>query len=288
MNLFLIKLFISILFSFIIAFKDYCLPHKTKENDVIKLSFFLDLIKMKTNSKKSDSVFLDPKSTEIWFPEPPLVSPSNKFNGVPSDAIVLFSRNDLNEWVHANGEIPKWVVREDFFQVKPGSGDIFTKKKFGSCQIHIEFKTPIEITNKGQGRGNSGIYFMADPDPSGNQGYEIQILDSYNNRTYSNGQAGSVYKQHIPLVNASREPGKWQSYDIVFKAPYFSESGYLDSPAYFTVFHNGILIQNNVQIQGITKYIGYPEYKNHIPKLPIKLQDHGDKVSFRNIWIREL
>ena len=288
MNFFLIKLLISILFSFNKTDGNYCFFHKTNENDIMKSSFFLDLIKMKSNSKKSDSVFLDPKSTEIWFPEPPLVSPANKFNGVPSDAIVLFSGNDLNEWVHANGESPMWVVKEDLFQVEPGSGDIFTKKKFGSCQIHIEFKTPSEITNKGQGRGNSGIYFMSDPDPSGNQGYEIQILDSYNNRTYSNGQAGSVYKQHIPLVNASRRPGKWQSYDIIFKAPSFSDSGYIDTPAYFTVFHNGILIQNNVQIQGITKYIGYPVYKNHSSKLPIKLQDHGDKVSFRNIWIREL
>ncbi len=231
---------------------------------------------------------VEPKVTEIWDPEPIAIDPGKTFREAPSDAIVLFSSNNLDEWVHKGGEEAKWIIEGDYFTVNPGSGDILTKKSFGSCQLHVEFRTPSKIVSSGQGRGNSGIYFMEDPKSPGDSGYEIQVLDSYKNRTYSNGQAGSVYKQHIPLVNASKEPGEWQSYDIIFKAPVFSGKGNLESPAYITVFHNGVLIQNNVQIQGYVKYIGYPEYKAHPSKLPLKLQDHSNKVSYRNIWVREL
>ena len=225
--------------------------------------------------------------TEIWDPEPKVVIPGNSFRDAPSDAIVLFDGSNLDKWVHKNGKPAKWDIKDGYFTVKPGTGDILSKEAFGSCQLHVEFMSPIKIDGDGQNRGNSGVYFMENTE-SGDTGYEIQVLDSYDNRTYSNGQAGSVYKQHSPLVNASKKPGEWQTYDIIFKAPVFNENGKVESPAYITVFHNGVLIQNNSQIQGYVKFIGYPEYKAHASKLPIKLQDHRNLVSFRNIWIRNL
>ena len=164
-----------------------------------------------------------------------------------------------------------------------GAGDLITKEAFGNCQLHIEFREPSEVKSSGQGRGNSGVYIMGK--------YEIQVLDSYNNPTYSNGQAGAVYKQHVPLVNASRKPGKWQSYDIIFTAPLFKENGDLESPARVTVIHNGVLIQNNVTILGPTDWVIIPKYEKHASKLPLMLQDHGDDgnpISYRNIWIRNL
>ena len=227
------------------------------------------------------------KITEIWEPEPMVITPGNTNSEAPSDAIVLFDGSDLDSWVHKTGEDAKWSVQDGYFTVKPGSGDILTKQFFGSCQLHVEWRSPSIIESEGQGRGNSGVYFMENT-KLGDTGYEVQVLDSYNNRTYSNGQAASVYKQHIPLVNASKKPGEWQNYDIIFNAPVFSDDGQLIKHAYLTVFHNGVLVQNNVQIQGYVKFIGYPEYKAHPSKLPIKLQDHGNLVSYRNIWIREL
>jgi hypothetical protein len=227
------------------------------------------------------------KITEIWEPEPMVITPGNTNSEAPSDAIALFDGSDLDSWVHKTGEDAKWSVQDGYFTVKPGSGDILTKQFFGSCQLHVEWRSPSIIESEGQGRGNSGVYFMENT-KLGDTGYEVQVLDSYNNRTYSNGQAASVYKQHIPLVNASKKPGEWQNYDIIFNAPVFSDDGQLIKHAYLTVFHNGVLVQNNVQIQGYVKFIGYPEYKAHPSKLPIKLQDHGNLVSYRNIWIREL
>ena len=227
------------------------------------------------------------KITEIWEPEPRVITPGNTNREAPSDAIVLFDGSNLDSWVHKTGEDAKWSVQDGYFTVKPGSGDILTKQFFGSCQLHVEWRSPSIIESEGQGRGNSGVYFMENT-KLGDTGYEVQVLDSYNNRTYSNGQAASVYKQHIPLVNASKKPGEWQSYDIIFNAPVFSDDGQLMKHAYLTVFHNGVLVQNNVQIQGYVKFIGYPEYKAHPSRLPIKLQDHSNLVSYRNIWIREL
>ena len=231
---------------------------------------------------------IKPKVTELWDPEPTQINPGLTDSDPPSDAVVLFDGNNLDGWTHKDGKEAEWIVENGYFTIKPGSGSIITKNSFGSCQLHIEFRSPSVIVSEGQGRGNSGVYFMEDPNKSGDTGYEIQVLDSYNNRTYSNGQAGSVYKQHIPLVNASKKPGEWQTYDIVFKAPVFNAKGRVETPAYITVLHNGVLIQNNVQIQGHVKFIGYPEYIAHPSRLPIKLQDHGNLVSYRNIWIREL
>lgn len=219
-----------------------------------------------------------PEHTEKWEPEPQQIDPGSATTP-PSDAVVLFAGNDLAEWESVKGGEAKWNIQNGFITVNPGTGDIRTKKKFGDIQLHIEWKTPEKIEGEGQGRGNSGIFLQ--------ERYEVQILDSYNNRTYSNGQAGSIYKQHIPLVNASRRPDSWQSYDIIYTAPVFFEDGGLKYPGRVTVLHNGVVIQNNVIIQGKTEYIGLPEYEMH-GEGAIILQDHGNPVSFRNIWVREL
>jgi hypothetical protein len=222
----------------------------------------------------------DPKLTEVWNPVPAKITPGKTAADAPSDAIVLYNGKDGAAWQMTNGKDFNWKTDSGFMQVKPGAGNIQTKQGFGSCQLHIEWRTPYVVKGEGQGRGNSGIFLMSR--------YELQILDNYNNKTYSNGQAASIYKQRMPLVNACRPPGEWQTYDIIFTAPQFNADSSLKSAAKITVFHNGVLVQNNTEIWGGTEYIGTPEYKMHESKLPIILQDHGDLVSFRNIWIREL
>jgi len=222
----------------------------------------------------------DPKSTEVWEPIPKIITPGKTTDQPPSDAIVLFSGKDLSEWTNAKGESAKWKTDGNAMTVTKGTGNIQTKKGFGSCQLHIEWQTPTAIEGEGQGRGNSGVFLMGL--------YEVQVLDSYNNRTYSNGQAASIYKQHIPLVNATKQPGEWQTYDIIFTAPKFNADGGVQAPGYLTVIHNGVLVQDHVELKGETVYIGAPSYKKHADKLPIILQDHGNPVKFRNIWIREL
>lgn len=221
----------------------------------------------------------DPAETEVWEPEPEIVTPGNGTNP-PSDAIVLFDGTDLSQWMDVEGNESRWIVIDNTVTVNPETSSLITRQQFGSCQLHIEFRTPIEIEGNGQGRGNSGIFLQGR--------YEVQVLDSYENRTYSNGQAGSIYKQHIPLVNASRKPGEWQVFDIVFNAPSFKEDGSLNKPGYATVLHNGVLIQNHVELKGPTAFIGVSEYEAHDPKGPLALQDHDNPVSYRNIWIREL
>lgn len=220
-----------------------------------------------------------PEETEVWKPVPEVIDPGEE-NQPSSDAIVLFDGSDLTKWKAANGGEPGWKVQDGILTVVPKSGAIATRESFGDCQLHIEWRSPEEVKGSGQGRGNSGVFLMGR--------YEIQILDSYNNITYSNGQAGSIYKQHIPLVNACRKPGEWQSYDIIFMAPHFDSEGDLVRPATVTVFHNGVLIQNHAEIKGTIVYRGEPKYNSHPEKLPLQLQDHGNPVSFRNIWIREL
>ena len=222
----------------------------------------------------------DPKATEFYTPVPKVVTPGNNAADAPSDAIVLFNGKDLSNWVNGKGEPAKWKLENDAMTVEKGTGNIKTKQAFGNCQLHIEWRCPAEVSGEGQERGNSGIFMMGR--------YELQVLDSYNNRTFSNGQAGSIYKQYIPLVNACRPPGEWQSFDIIFTAPVFNQDGALQSPARFTVFQNGVLIQNNVEIKGTTVNNGQPSYKKHNGKEPIGLQDHSFPVSYRNIWVREL
>lgn len=231
----------------------------------------------------------NPKDTEAWSPVPKAISPQKVLTSPPADAIILFNGNNLDQWISVKDRsAAKWTVSDNIFTVKKGTGNIQTKRSFTDYQLHIEWLIPSNITGEGQARGNSGIFLASTG--AGDNGYELQVLDSYNNATYSNGQAGSIYKQFIPLVNASRKPGEWQSYDLIWTAPVFNENGSLKSAARVTVFHNGILIQNNIELKGGTVYIGAPSYKKHGAS-PIKLQDHGDPsepISFRNIWLREL
>lgn len=221
---------------------------------------------------------LEPKLTEVWEPVPAKVTPREN-SAAPSDAIILFDGKDLNEWTNQQGGTAEWIVEDGAMTVKPRTGIIKTKQKFGDFQLHIEWRSPAEVKGEGQGRGNSGIFMMGK--------YELQVLDSYESITYSNGQAGSMYKQSIPLVNACKGPGEWQTYDVIFMAPVFTEKGSLKSPARITVLHNGILVQNNYELRGPTEYNRIPLYEAH-GKGAIELQDHGNPVSYRNIWVREL
>ena len=221
----------------------------------------------------------DPADTEVWEPEPEVVEPG-RGGSPPTDAIILFDGADLSGWSHEDGSSAGWHVEDGAMTVVPGAGSIQTRQEFGDVQLHIEWRAPAYVSGDGQGRGNSGVFLM--------ERYELQVLDSYENKTYSNGQAGSVYKQHVPMVNASRGPGLWQSYDVAFTAPRFSAEGTLVSAAYMTVFHNGVLILNHVELLGPTVFIGQPEYEAHGDRAPILLQDHSNPVSFRNIWVREI
>jgi len=232
-----------------------------------------------------------PEETEVWEPVPKVVTPGPAVEAPPpSDAIVLFDGKNLDEWVTAKDKSPaQWVVADGVMTVnKNGGGNIETKRGFHNYQLHIEWKIPANITGAGQGRGNSGV-FLASTGP-GDAGYELQVLDAYGNKTYVNGMAGSLYKQAIPLANPARKPGEWQSYDVIWTAPKFNADGTLKSPAFATVFYNGVLVENHFELQGETRYIGKPFYKA-FDGAPIKLQAHGDKsepISFRNIWVREL
>nr|WP_199046762.1 DUF1080 domain-containing protein [Dyella sp. ASV24] len=231
----------------------------------------------------------DPKATEQWEPVPKTVTPGKQDGAPPSDAIVLFDGHDLSQWETAKDHSPAhWNVHDGIVTVSKTTGNIQTKQHFKNYQLHLEWRVPKDITGEGQARGNSGL-FLASTGP-GDEGYEIQILDSYNNKTYVNGQAASIYKQSAPLVNAMRPPGEWQTYDVVWTAPVFGTDGALKSPGYVTLFHNGVLVQNHTQLTGGTFYIGKPKYKPYADAA-IKLQAHGDPspaISFRNIWVRPL
>lgn len=218
------------------------------------------------------------EETEVWEPQPKIIT-SGINNLPPSDAIVLFDGKSTDNFTHLNGEIPKLDLKDGCFTFKKSVGDIISKKLFGSIQLHIEWRSPAVIEGDGQGRGNSGVFLQSE--------YEVQIQDNYNNKTYSNGQAGAVYKQNPPLVNACKKPGEWQTYDILYTAPKFYLDSSLASPAKITVIHNGVVVQYNYEIKGKTLYTGHPYYKAH-GKAPLIIQEHGNLVSFRNIWVREL
>jgi hypothetical protein len=220
-----------------------------------------------------------PEQTEVWQPEPTIVVPGT-VTTAPSDAYVLFDGKNTDAWQQADGKPIQWKVEDGVLTVVKGAGDILSKQSFGDCQLHLEWRSPVESDDlKGQQKGNSGVFFQ--------NRYEVQILNSYKNRTYSNGQAGAIYKQNPPLANACRPVGEWNTYDIIYKAPRWRANGSRETPGYFTVIHNGVVIQNHTEIQGTTEYIGAPQNKSH-GNAPFKLQDHGNLVSYRNIWVRPL
>ncbi|MEG3655956.1 DUF1080 domain-containing protein [Arenibacter palladensis] len=224
-----------------------------------------------------------PEETEIYKPVPPVVNPFDPIKKAPSDAIVLFSGDNLDNWISSrDSTAAKWIVNNDgSMTVNNKTGDIQTVQNFGSIQLHLEWKSPAEVQGKGQSRGNSGVFL--------NGLYEVQVLDNNDNDTYVNGQVGSIYKQHVPLAMASVPTGEWNTYDIVYHAPEFNDAGDKIKSGTVTVLHNGVLIQDNVEIKGTTPYIGWPKNPVH-GKGPLRLQDHGDnsRVSYRNIWVREL
>jgi hypothetical protein len=207
-------------------------------------------------------------------------STQEKSGQPPSDAIVLFDGHDLSKWQTPKGEPAKWKVENGYFEVVPKTGDMATKQAFGDCQLHVEWAAPDPPKGEDQDRGNSGVYLMGL--------YEVQVLDSFNNSTYADGQAAAVYGQYPPLVNAARPPGQWQTYDVIFHGPRFDKDGKVLRPARVTVLHNGVLVQDNVELTGPTAHKARPPYQAHPDKLPLLLQDHSHPVRFRNIWIREL
>jgi hypothetical protein len=225
------------------------------------------------------------KIHDLDRPVPPVITPGTASTPdapgrPPSDAVVLFDGKDLSKWAHKDGSPAKWKVENGYAEVVAKTGYIYTRDAFGDCQLHVEFAEPTPPKGESQDRGNSGVFLMGL--------YEIQVLDSYENKTYADGQAAAVYGQYPPQVNASRPPGQWQSYDIVFHGPRFDKDGKLLRPARVTVLHNGVLVQDNVELTGPTANKARPPYAPHAEKLPLALQDHGTPVHFRNIWIREL
>lgn len=213
-------------------------------------------------------------------PAPPVVAPGQTDDAPPADAIVLFDGTDLSAWKSLKtGGDAEWKIEDGAMEVAAKAGDIETRQAFGSCQLHIEWRTPAEVKGESQGRGNSGIFLMGK--------YEVQVLDSYDNPTYADGQAGALYGQKPPLVNVCRKPGQWQSYDIIFHAPIFDDENVV-TPATVTILQNGVLVQDHWEIQGITFHKVRSRYEPHADKLPLKLQDHGNPTRFRNIWIRPL
>lgn len=215
-------------------------------------------------------------------PKPPIVTPGPvpAPTAPPADAFILFDGRDVTPWAHGDGTPARWKVQDGYMEVLSGSGSLETTRAFGDVQLHIEWMSPADAAGSGQDRGNSGVFMMGR--------YEIQVLDSYANDTYADGQAAALYGQHPPMVNASRRPGEWQTYDIVFRAPRFGADGSVSSPARTTVLHNGVLVHDAVTFTGATAHMRRAEYEAHEDKLPISLQDHGAPVRFRNIWVREL
>ncbi|TFG47881.1 MAG: DUF1080 domain-containing protein [Candidatus Brocadiia bacterium] len=212
-------------------------------------------------------------------PLPAVITPGQNCGGAPSDAIILFDGSDLSKWQRDNGQEPAWKVENGYMEVIKGTGSLQTKEPFGSCQLHIEWATPEVVSGKSQGRGNSGVFLM--------NKYEVQVLDSYENTTYADGQAAAIYGQKPPIVNVCRPPGQWQSYDIVFHQPVFKDKKVI-KPATVTVLQNGVLVQDNWIIKGPTAHKTAAVYVPHEDKLPLSLQNHGNPSRFRNIWIREL
>jgi hypothetical protein len=220
-----------------------------------------------------------PEDTEFYEPVPPVIESAPVFQEAPSDAIVLFDGSGFTMWESVRGGDVEWDIENDAMTVNPGTGNIVTKDQFGSIQLYLEWKSPEEIDGDGQGRGNSGVFLQ--------RRYEVQVLDMFENETYTNGMAASIYKQHVPYANVASPRGEWNTYNIIFEAPEFRENGSVKTPAYITVFWNGVLVQHRAEVQGETEYIGPPSYTMHGAD-GIELQDHSNRVSFRNIWLRKM
>jgi hypothetical protein len=220
------------------------------------------------------------KAHDFDRPRPPVVTPGATPGQPPSDAVVLFDGRSTDAWTAGGGRPAGWTVRDGYMETAPGTGPIRTRRGFGDVQLHLEWATPARAEGSGQGRGNSGVIFM--------ERYEVQVLDSYRNETYADGQAAAIYGQYPPMANASRAPGEWQSYDIVFRRPRFGRDGALRSPARMTVFHNGVLVQDDVELWGPTDWLEHQPYAPHADTLPLLLQDHDNPVRYRNIWVRAL
>lgn len=221
----------------------------------------------------------EPEDTEFYEPVPPIIEATPAFLAPPSDAKILFDGSDFSAWQSVEGGGVEWTLENGAMTVNPGTGNIATKENFGSVQLYLEWKSPEVIDGDGQGRGNSGVFLQ--------RRYEVQVLDMYENETYTNGMAASIYKQHVPYANVAQPRGEWNTYNIIFEAPEFHTNGSIKKPAYITVFWNGVLVQHKAEVQGSTQYIGPPSYTMH-GNDGIVLQDHSDLVSFRNIWIRNL
>jgi hypothetical protein len=249
---------------------------------IVLIGCVFGVLSVNAQNQVPEPMKMKAQMTEFWDPEVAVVTPGDTPQNAPSDAIVLFdgtAASLMQNWVSRNNEAPGWKVEDNCVTVVKGTGEIKTKLDLEDVQLHIEWRTPAEVVGESQGRGNSGIILQGR--------YELQVLDNYNNRTYRNGQAGSMYKQYAPLVNVCKKPGVWQTYDVIFTAPRFKDDGSVFTPARITVLQNGVLVQNNVQLFGPTEYIGIPIYKKHGPA-PLVLQDHNNPVSYRNIWIRKL
>jgi Domain of Unknown Function (DUF1080) len=241
------------------------------------------------SAQNPNDTIKDHRTTELYTPVPPVVTPGAQWGEAPSDAVILFNGRNEDEWVKvSDGTAANWIVADGILTVEKTAGNIQTKRTFTNYQLHLEYRIPANITGSDQARGNSGVFLASTG--KGDDGYELQVLDNYNNKTYTNGQVGAIYKQNAPLANPCRKPGEWSSYDVIWTAPVFNTDGSLQDSARVTVFLNGVLMQNNFKLRGVTRYIGLPYYKAHGAS-PIKLQAHGDKsepISFRNIWVRPL
>jgi hypothetical protein len=246
------------------------LPHRSR---IALLAMFGLVAGLRTSAAQQWSVH------DVDRPPPPVVDPGSA-GRPPSDAIVLFGGEDLSQWRMKGGGPANWKIGAGYVEIVPGSGDLVTTRALGDCQLHLEWATPAPPRGEGQDRGNSGVFLMGR--------YEIQVLDSYRSRTYADGQAAALYGQFPPLVNVSRAPGEWQEYDIVFHRPRFDKDGRLVSPARMTVFHNRVLVQDDVELLGATAHAVKATYSAHPDRLPLLLQDHGGPIRYRNIWVREL
>ena len=275
----------------IVAMIAGCATDKASKAEATKVKPAATAAKAEPAAEPKPSVQYVETPTGRWMvhdenrPAPPIITPGGRRSSPPSDATVLFDGTEaaMANWTDTKGQPTKWIAGEGYMESVKGAGYIQTKQQFGSCQLHVEFATPEKVEGTSQGRGNSGVFLQGQ--------YEVQVLDSYENKTYPDGQCGALYGRAVPLVNACRKPGEWQTYDIIYHRPLFDKDGKVTRKATFTILQNGVLIQDHVVLEGGTGWINahtVTNYKAHGDKGPIQLQDHGNPVRYRNVWVREL